>query len=161
MTLQGRGPKDLTSLCLHEGAKLMVMTHPEMPERQAYRQLSENLLSGKALQCFKEMVAYQGGDVSYITHPEKFAKPAYKIHLKTRQAGIISAIDSYALGVAAMHLGAGRQTQDQSIDPAVGLILKVKSQDIVQVGDPLIDIYARTVPDEAFFDALFHSFVVE
>lgn len=160
-TLKGRGPKDLTTLCLHEGARLLSMCEMGMTEKMAYRLLSEKLLSGEAFDIFRQMVAFQGGDIEYIDHPDRFAKTRYQIHLKTRTDGCIQSINSYQLGLAAMHLGAGRQTKEDTIDPDVGLVLKAKIGDHVKKGEPLLTIYANTLPSQAFYDTLWQSYVLK
>lgn len=160
-TLKGRGPKDLTSLCLNSGARLLTMCEPTMTTKAAYRLLSEKLLSGEAFSIFRSMVEAQGGDTAYIDHPELFPKTRYHIHLKTKEAGYIESINSYQLGISAMHLGAGRQKQEDPIDPSVGLVLKAKVSDYVNVGDPLLTIYANNLPTETFYQDLWQSFVLK
>jgi pyrimidine-nucleoside phosphorylase len=50
--------------------------------------------------------------------------------------GRITAIDSEALGIAAMLLGAGRRTTDDVIDPAAGLVVDAYVSEVVEPGAP-------------------------
>ena len=46
-------------------------------------------------------------------------------------------------GRAAMLLGAGRETVDSRIDPAVGLVLQKKVGDLVVAGEPLVVLHVN------------------
>jgi pyrimidine-nucleoside phosphorylase len=45
--------------------------------------------------------------------------------------------------MAALRLGAGRQTKDDAIDPAVGVLCLVKRGAAVEAGDVLARVHAR------------------
>ncbi|MGL6145139.1 MAG: pyrimidine-nucleoside phosphorylase, partial [Macrococcoides caseolyticum] len=47
------------------------------------------------------------------------------------------------LGIASMLLGAGRATKEDTIDLAVGLMLRKKVGDKVEEGESLVTIYAN------------------
>ena len=48
------------------------------------------------------------------------------------------------VGTAALHLGAGRRTKDDSIDHAVGIVCRAKRGDRVEAGEVLAEVHART-----------------
>jgi len=50
--------------------------------------------------------------------------------------GRITAIDSEALGIAALVLGAGRRTTDDTIDPAAGIVLDAYLGEVIEPGAP-------------------------
>jgi len=60
------------------------------------------------------------------------------------QEGTILAMDTRAIGVAAVELGAGRATLGARIDPSAGFHLTAKPGDRVERGQPLATIHART-----------------
>src|SRR5699024_6227658 len=61
-TLQGRGPEDLTELCLELGSHMMVLANKADTLDSAREHLTENLNNGKAIEQFKLFLESQGGD---------------------------------------------------------------------------------------------------
>ncbi len=142
-TLKGQGPKDLEEVVYALGSQMLVLGEKAKTLEEAKEMLEAQIKSGKALEVFKEMVAAQGGDVSYIEHPEKMLTATYTYELKAKQAGVIEKMVANNLGVAAMLLGAGRKTKEDTIDPAVGLVLHKKVGDKVEVGETLATVYSN------------------
>lgn len=139
-TLNGRGPKDLTELCLTLGSYLVIDAGLETTLEGARAILYEQIKNGKALEKLAELVKSQLGDVDYIYHPELFDLGDI-IELKATKSGYISKIDSYKVGHASMLLGAGRETLDSDIDYSVGIVLQKKVGDYVNQGETLALLY--------------------
>ena len=57
------------------------------------------------------------------------------------QSGIVQAITARDIGHASMLLGAGRETKASAIDLSAGVVLKKKTGDRVEKGEPLAVIY--------------------
>lgn len=143
-TLKGEGPEDLTELCLVLGSQMAYLGGVGESLEDARQLLEENIKNGKALEKFKVFVAAQGGDPDVVDHPDELLPQAeFKVEVTADKAGIISQIDAEELGVAAMLLGAGRETIDSELDLAAGLILHKKIGDKVAVGDSILTIYAN------------------
>lgn len=147
-TLQGKGPKDLEEMCYVLGSQMVVLAKKADTLEQAREMLEEALHSGKAFAKFKEMVANQGGDVSVIDHPEKLLTAKYEIELLAKQSGVITKLVANELGIAAMMLGAGRKTKEDTIDFAVGLKLHKKVGEAIQEGESVLTIYANQPAEE-------------
>lgn len=147
-TLQGKGPKDLEEMCYVLGSQMVVLAKKADTLEQAREMLEEALHSGKAFAKFKEMVANQGGDVSVIDHPEKLLTAKYEIELPAKQNGVITKLVANELGIAAMMLGAGRKTKEDTIDFAVGLKLRKKVGEAIQEGESVLTIYANQPAEE-------------
>ena len=147
-TLQGKGPKDLEEMCYVLGSQMVVLVKKADTLEQAREMLEEALHSGKAFAKFKEMVANQGGDVSVIDHPEKLLTAKYEIELPAKQSGVITKLVANELGIAAMMLGAGRKTKEDTIDFAVGLKLRKKVGEAIQEGESVLTIYANQPAEE-------------
>ncbi|XBG73299.1 pyrimidine-nucleoside phosphorylase [Enterococcus cecorum] len=147
-TLQGKGPKDLEEMCYVLGSQMVVLAKKADTLEQAREMLEEALHSGKAFAKFKEMVANQGGDVSVIDHPEKLLTAKYEIELPTKQSGVITKLVANELGIAAMMLGLGRKTKEDTIDFAVGLKLRKKVGEAIQEGESVLTIYANQPTEE-------------
>ena len=141
-TLKGNGPKDLETVVLEIGSYLLEDAGIAS-KSEALMLLKEKIANGEAFNKLVELVEAQGGDSSYIHHPEKFEKAKHIIPLKAEKAGYIESMTTIDIGLAAAYLGAGRETVDGLIDPAVGLVFNKKIGDYVQVGDTILYIHAN------------------
>src|SRR5690606_28803205 len=59
-TLRGKGPEDLTELCLVLGSQMVVLAEKATSLEEARRMLEENLSNGKAIEHFKIFLESQG-----------------------------------------------------------------------------------------------------
>lgn len=142
-TLQGKGPKDLTELCLTLGSQMVVLANQADSIESARSLLQENLTNGKAFEKFKTLLEAQGGDTRVADRPELLAQATYRIELPAKKSGKIATIIADEIGTAAMMLGAGRATKDSVIDLSVGLVLHKKIGDTVDEGESLVTIHAN------------------
>lgn len=147
--LQGKGPEDLTSICIALSAHIL-----ELAEKGSYAEcetlVKDAIKSGAALQTLAKMATAQGGDAACIYHPEKFPKAAFSKDVFAPQDGYIVGVDTENYGVASLLLGAGRNTKDDRIDPAAGIYLWKKTGDYVQKGERIATLYAEK---ESYFAA--------
>jgi thymidine phosphorylase len=63
--------------------------------------------------------------------------------LRSPAAGFVRRVGAVAVGNAAVHLGAGRRTKEDTIDHAVGVLCLAKRGDAVEQGQPLARVLAR------------------
>jgi pyrimidine-nucleoside phosphorylase len=141
-TLKGKGPKDLESVVLEIGAFLLEDAGIASKE-EAKKLLIEKIENGEAFNKLVELVEAQGGDTSYIQNPDKFEKAKNIVPLKAKTSGYIESMTTIDIGIAAAYLGAGRETVDGIIDPAVGLVFEKKIGDYVSEGDVIAYIHAN------------------
>ena len=104
----------------------------------------EALRSGRAFEKLKEMIAAQGGDVSYLDHPEKFPAAPFIETVKAERDGYISGIDAQIVGETSVELGAGRHKKTDELDYRVGIEIHHKVGDEVKTGDPLFTVHANS-----------------
>ncbi|MGQ9512663.1 thymidine phosphorylase [Thermodesulfitimonas sp.] len=142
-TLKGRGPLDLTELCLELGSRALCLGGLALNLKIARARLEELLLGGQALGKFREWVAAQGGDPRVVDEPELLPQAPQKIPVLSPRAGYVVQINTLAVGEAARVLGAGRRRKEESVDPAVGVLLATKVGSRVEAGEPLAYILAR------------------
>jgi thymidine phosphorylase len=71
--------------------------------------------------------------------------------LEAPRAGYVTELGAVRVGQAALHLGAGRQTKDDAIDHAVGVVCLRKPGDRVAQGEALCEVHTQT--DEAAAEA--------
>ena len=141
-TLKGNGPKDLESVVLEIGAFLLEDAGIASKE-EAKKLLIEKIENGEAFNKLVELVEAQDGDTSYIQNPDKFEKAKNIVPLKAKTSGYIESMTTIDIGIAAAYLGAGRETVDGIIDPAVGLVFEKKIGDYVSEGDVIAYIHAN------------------
>ncbi len=140
-TLQGKGPKDLETLCIALAANILYLA--EKGEYAACEQMAkEAILSGRALKTFADMVEAQGGNGTWIFNPDLFPKAAYSQTVTAEEEGYIAKVDTEGYGVASLLLGAGRNTKEDVIDFTAGIVLCAKRGDYVKKGDPIAILYS-------------------
>lgn len=142
-TLKGHGPEDLTDLCLVLGSKLLVLGKRCESEEEARKLLEEKIKDGSALEKFKEFVALQGGDTSYVDNTDKFKLSSIKKEVYSTKEGYVQRIDALGIGDASKNLGAGRETKESVLDLGAGIVLNKKIDDFVKAGDLLATIYTE------------------
>lgn len=157
-TLHNRGPKDFVELCLSSGATMLLQAGIYNERDKAVAALKQTLEDDSAYKIFRSFVKAQNGDISYIDDPSKFPISMYSIQVKSVKSGYISKIDTMALGVSSMTLGAGRETLDDVIDPAAGIILSKKLGDKVAKGDVILTLYTEKPGMESLVSSILNNF---
>jgi len=106
------------------------------------RELAENkLVDGSAYRKFKEVIQAQGGNPQVLERFELLPNATGVLEITTPRSGFVTAIDAEGIGLASGIIGAGRDTKEDTIDPAVGVILDVKMGNKVEAGSVLCRIY--------------------
>jgi thymidine phosphorylase len=95
---------------------------------------------------FRRVVEAQGGDPRVCDSPGAVLPRARYRDELSLPPGRIAAIDSEALGTAAVLLGAGRRTTDDAIDPAAGLVVDAYVGEPIEPGAPPQVILCHNLP---------------
>lgn len=143
LTLQGKGPKDFSELCMEAGSIMLQQAKLARDDKQAKQLLQDVISNGKALDKLKELCAYQGGDVKQIEHPELLPKAKSIIAMPSLSSGYIKHLHAQQIGMLAMRLGAGRATKQDVIDHSVGIVLQHKIASHVAKGDVLAYVHTN------------------
>ncbi|MBE0600915.1 MAG: pyrimidine-nucleoside phosphorylase, partial [Firmicutes bacterium] len=69
--------------------------------------------------------------------------------VRMTQSGSIHRMDTQRIGYLAQHMGAGRKTKTDVIDPSVGFVLHHRIGDRVNAGDVIATVHARSEADSA------------
>lgn len=149
----------LYEVCMLLGVHMMRLSKLAETEVEAREKLESALHSGAGLAKLREMIAAEGGDASYIglDRIDELCKVRTILNVYPKRAGYISSMNAERIGTAAQILGAGRATKEESIDPAVGLVMKKRLGDFIRADEPLCVMY---VNDESKVNAaleMFHS----
>lgn len=159
-TLEGHGPKDLLELCLIAGSHMLIQAKKTDSLEKARIMLEQAIQDGSALEKLRLMVKYQGGDDSYINHPELFKKAKEIIEVKSKVSGYIKDLKALDLGLVSMKLGGGRETKDDKIDYSVGLILNKKISDYVDEGETLVYVHTNTGLSNELRNDIINAYVI-
>jgi pyrimidine-nucleoside phosphorylase len=142
--LHGRGPQDLRDLCLELAAWMFYLGGASKTVVEG-KQLSEQIIaSGKAFERFRQMVELQGGDVSVIDDPTRLPAADHHVDVPSRQTGYVTAIACEQVGTACVILGGGRERKEDSVDPAVGVVVHKKIGDQVSARESLCTIHCHS-----------------
>lgn len=147
--LRGEGPADVSELCYHESAELLLMTGKARDMAEAEQLVAQAVHSGAAQAKLAEVIAAQGGDARQIEQPHLLPTAPVRFMLTAPQSGYLASIEAKKIGLASMHLGAGRFKKSDPIDHSTGLLLQAKVGDYLHTGDPLVEIHARNETDAA------------
>ena len=139
-TLRGKGPEDFYDVCVTLAANLLNMAGKG--DIAACRKMAETAVSsGAALETLVAMVREQGGDTGVILDTDRFKKAKIAHSVRAERSGYIVRTDTEGYGVAALLLGAGRNTKEESVDYSAGITLKAKTGDRVNKGDEIAVLY--------------------
>lgn len=139
--LSGRGPEDLREVVLSLASE-MVSLSLGYPVDVARAMCEDAISSGKALTKFYEWIEAQGGDSSLARNPEAFPRAPLSLEVRAACSGYITAMNTEAVGLSAVALGAGRATKDDAIDFTAGIIIEKKTGDYVAEGELLATLYS-------------------
>jgi pyrimidine-nucleoside phosphorylase len=140
-TLQNAGPADLTKLCLELAARMIFLGKRAATLEEARLAAERHLVDGSAYKKLKEAVAAQGGNPQALDNFVLLPNATGAREVASPRAGYVSSIDAEDIGIASNMIGAGRDKKEDSIDPAVGIILEVKAGEKVEAGSILCRLY--------------------
>jgi len=129
--LRGEGPPDLMEVTLALAAHMLALTGIDADPAAA-------IADGRALATYRTMIRAQGGDPDAPLPQAPHAITA----LPAPAAGWLTRLDALAVGTAAWRLGAGRAKKEDAVSAAAGIICLAKPGDLVEEGQPLLELRA-------------------
>ena len=138
-TLRGEGPADFSELVLDSVAHLLALSDLGVDEHEGRRRAEQAVASGAAVEAYERWIRAQGGDPD----PDRLPCAPVVVQVLAPATGSVARLGAIKVGVAALHLGAGRRTKEDEIDHAVGIVCLKKRGDTVGDGEPLAEIHAR------------------
>jgi len=140
-TLQNAGPADLTKLSLELAARMIFLGKKAETLDEARRIAEQHLVDGSGYRKLKQVVAAQGGNPQALDKFELLPNATGMREVASPRGGYVTSIDAEDIGTASNMIGAGRDKKEDSIDPAVGIILEVKTGEKVDAGSVLCRLY--------------------
>jgi pyrimidine-nucleoside phosphorylase len=144
-TLRGDGPADFAELVLASAAHLLALSDLGVDESEGRRRAEAAVADGSALAAYERWIEAQGGAPSVDALPRA---PVVR-EVTAPRDGVIERLGAIRVGLAALHLGAGRRAKEDAIDHAVGVVCHRKRGDTVAAGDVLAEVHARDEPSAA------------
>ena len=139
--LRGGGPEDLRDLCLELAGWMLHLGGVSKTVAEGKQESAKLISSSKALEKFRQMVELQGGDARVIDDVKRLPQAEHTMQVLSAKAGFVGAIQCEQVGTACVILGGGRERKEDSVDPAVGIVLHKKVGDRVAAGEPLATIH--------------------
>ncbi len=146
-TLHGRGPADFRDHCVDVAREMLLIadkTSDPADPADAAEAARRTLEDGSAWAMFRAFVAAQGGDLRCVDQPERLPAAPLIAPLLSPATGFIAQVDAREVGYTVVDLGGGRARKEDSIDPAVGVVLAqgTKVGKRVSRGAPLLWVHA-------------------
>ena len=139
--LRGRGPEDLRELCLELAGWMLHLGKVSKTVAEGKQQSAKLISCGKALETFRQMIELQGGDARVIDDAKRLPQTHQTMMVMGHNAGYVGSIQCEQVGTACVILGGGRERKEDSVDPAVGIVLHKKVGDPVAAKEPIATIY--------------------
>jgi pyrimidine-nucleoside phosphorylase len=138
-TLRGDGPRDLAELVLESCADLLALSDLGVDHAEGRRRAEQAIADGSAVDAYERWVEAQGGT------PDESALPRAPLisEVFAPRGGYVQRLPALPIGLAALHLGAGRRTKEDAVDHAVGIVCCKKRGESVEEGEPLAEIHAH------------------
>ncbi|AQM69045.1 Thymidine phosphorylase [Vibrio campbellii] len=144
LTGEYRNPR-LLEVTMASCAEMLVLGKLAENTEDARAKLMEALDNGKAAECFGKMVAGLGGPVDFVENYDNYLEKAEIIKpVYATETGVVSAMDTRAIGMAVVSMGGGRRVATDEIDYAVGFDNFIRLGEVADSDKPLAVIHART-----------------
>jgi pyrimidine-nucleoside phosphorylase len=151
-TVRGQGPPDFTELVLEACGRLLALSDLGVDLEAGRRRAEAAVADGYAERAWCRWIEAQGG----TTDEDALERAPIVREVTAPRAGAITRLGAIGVANAALHLGAGRRTKADTIDHAVGVVCVRKRGDVVEAGEVLAEVHARTeaAADEASAEVL-------
>ena len=133
--------KRLHEVVLSLSAEMVIIAGLSGSKKEAIKEITRVLDSGKAAEKFEEMVMTLGGSGNILK--EKFKQSDIIKPIPATQTGFISNIQTRDVGLAVVSLGGGRKKASDTIDHSVGLTEISGLGNYIEVGQPLAMVHAK------------------
>ncbi len=142
-TLHNQGPDDFKKHCLVVAAHMLTLGEVVNDAEEGQGAALKALENGKAWEKFKQLIAVQGGDITYIENPERLPRADLIEPVESPSDGYIKRVDARIVGETACTLGAGRTKKSDPVDHAVGIEVLCNVGDKVEQGQAVFIVYAN------------------
>jgi len=133
---------DMEEISFALAAEMLLLAGRAESDTEARELLMESLHSGRAAATFQEMIFAHRGDPRVVEDPNILPKARHHKEVKAATGGFVTELPARAVGLAAMRLGAGRGSMEETIHPGAGIKLLRKPGEAVDQGDVLAVLHS-------------------
>ena len=145
--LSGLVPEEepLVQVSLLLGAHMLLLSNLASTEEEGKEKLLQALRSGAGLEKLRQMIAALGGDPAYIDAEriKELCRVNRLVEVYPLQGGFLAGLEAEKIGIASQMLGAGRAKKEDTIDPAVGLVMHRRVGDRLSIVEPFCTLYVN------------------
>ena len=142
-TLKGKGPEDITNLCVKLAGIMVFLGHKAQTPQEGEDMARRAIENGTALEQFRRFVKAQGGNDRVVDDYTLFPQAYLQMELIAEKDGYVERIAARKIGQASQYTGAGRATKEDKIDLSAGIYLHKKVGDTVTKGEVLATLYGN------------------
>ena len=140
-TLRGQGAADVLEVVETIAGRVLQLAGRAGTPDEARDVVHQAMSSGAAFAKLRALVAAQGGDVAAIDDPTRLPRAAHTMTVPAGRDGVVSGLDAYRVGRAAVLLGAGRDRAGDPVDHAAGVLVRAAVGVAVRTGDPVLELH--------------------
>ena len=129
--------------------RLLMLSNIASTQEEAEIMLKKAVEDGSGFTRLRSMLEEMGGDVRYVDDPNLLVRTKRIVPIYKDCKGYIKKLDAKSIGLAALLLGAGREKAGDTVDPAVGILMKKRCGDRIEKDEPIAYMY---VNDETNLD---------
>ena len=129
--------------------RLLMLSNIASTQEEAEIMLKKAVEDGSGFTRLRSMLEEMGGDVRYVDDPNLLVRTKRIVPIYKDCTGYIKKLDAKSVGLAALLLGAGREKAGDTVDPAVGILMKKRCGDRIEKDEPIAYMY---VNDETNLD---------
>src|SRR5207237_604979 len=141
--LKGRARGDLEEVSVELTARMLVLGGVAANRSAGVQQARDAIATGAGLERFRRIIEHQGGDPRVVDDDARLPAAPSRHRITASRGGFVSRLDAELIGRASVSLGAGRDRVEDSVDPAVGILLLAKVGDEVRAGDGILELHYR------------------
>ncbi|MBE6858719.1 MAG: thymidine phosphorylase [Ruminococcus sp.] len=144
--LRGNDKGSLYELCMQLTAEILVLADKGSYD-ECLAMAKESVSSGKALEIFRRTIELQGGDARICDDSSLLPQAKYCYEVRAARNMRILSMDSQALGMTSLLLGAGRLSKSDTIDMSAGIVMNCAPGDCMYEGDVIMTLYSSVISD--------------
>lgn len=139
--LKGNIKNDFYELCI-ELSSLIIFSAGAAKDKETAKKLAEKqIVSGKALKKFRQIIESQNGNSKVIDDYSLFGQSKNILAVKSEKSGFVNSMNARNFGIASCMLGAGRLKKEDAVDHTAGITINKKTGDFVKSGETLVKIH--------------------
>jgi len=158
--LKGKGPLDVLKIALELGTEMLLLTGKVSNRIEAKKLLKSKIISGEALEKFKEIIEAQKGNARIIDDYSILPTAKKKIKIGSQKKGYIQNIKIDRIYFIGKESGIFRKKSAYPIDHGSGFLIHKKVGDWVEKNEVLGEVYSNTIKDRTWIEKEFRKALI-